>query len=49
MSSLYDAVGTKLDDDKSKTEHVEDWYDGWLKELMWTSDQHKAVPTAVQS
>jgi hypothetical protein len=27
---------------------LEDEYDSWLKEPMWTSDQHKKGPTALQ-
>jgi hypothetical protein len=47
MSSFDNAIDTKLDDG-DQTEEVEDEYDSWLKEPMWTADQHKAGTTAVQ-
>ncbi|KAG9378485.1 Dimer-Tnp-hAT domain containing protein [Pyrenophora tritici-repentis] len=37
-----------LDEDGEHTMEVEDEYDSWLKEPIWTSDQHKEGPTAVQ-
>ncbi|KAG9388990.1 Dimer-Tnp-hAT multi-domain protein [Pyrenophora tritici-repentis] len=48
MSSFDDAIDAILDEDGEHTLEVEDEYDSWLKEPMWTSDQHKEGPTAVQ-
>ena len=48
MSSFDDAIDAILDEDGEHTLGVEDEYDSWLKEPMWTSDQHKEGPTAVQ-
>lgn len=48
MSSFGDAIDTKPNESKRKTEDVEDWYDSWLIEPMWTSDQHKVGTTAVK-
>jgi hypothetical protein len=48
MSSFDNAINAILDEDSEHTMEVEDEYDSWLKEPMWTSDQHKEGPTAVQ-
>ncbi|KAG9385509.1 Dimer-Tnp-hAT domain containing protein [Pyrenophora tritici-repentis] len=48
MSSFDDAIDAILDEDGEHTMEVEDEYDSWLKEPIWTSDQHKEGPTAVQ-
>ena len=47
MSSFDDVIDTKLGDGE-QTGEVSDEYDSWLKEPMWTSDQHKTGTTAVQ-
>ena len=48
MSSFDDAIDAILDEDSEHIMGVEDEYDNWLKDPMWTSDQHKEGPTAVQ-
>jgi hypothetical protein len=48
MSSFDDAIDAILDKDGEHTIEVEDEYDSWLKEPMWTSNQHKEGLTVVQ-
>jgi hypothetical protein len=48
MSNFGDAIDAIIDEESEHTIEVEDKYDSWLKEPMWTSDQHKEDPTAVQ-
>ena len=47
LRSFDDAIDNMLDDGGHTVEE-EDEYEGWLKEPMWTSDQHKTGITAVQ-